>query len=145
MFCDYVAGASPVCPLGLRVWGQCPNHFYCYLPCSSNEYGTWVAAPGSFYNDLAYCDRFCGGAGAVAAAQANASSAAVAAAGGCEYLAMVGKSQVPRGQFDNVFWGMYTVFQILTGENWWVCGVGHDAVRVALRLSPPVLRGRCQP
>ncbi|GIL88323.1 hypothetical protein Vretifemale_16288 [Volvox reticuliferus] len=102
MFCDYVEGARAVCPPGQRVWGDCPNHFYCYLPCSDSQNGTWVDAPGSFYNGLAYCERFC----------------ASAEGGGCEYLAMVGKSQVPRANFDNVLWGIYTVFQVLTGEDW---------------------------
>ncbi|GLI71626.1 hypothetical protein VaNZ11_016896 [Volvox africanus] len=105
MFCDYVEGAKAVCPPGQRVWGECPNHFYCYLPCSKEQNGTWVDAPGSFYNGLAYCDSFCASAGD-------------AAGSGCEYLAMVGKSQVPRANFDNVLWGIYTVFQLLTGEDW---------------------------
>ncbi|KAG2489238.1 hypothetical protein HYH03_012259 [Edaphochlamys debaryana] len=118
MFCDYVAGAAAVCPLGLRIWGDCPNHFHCYLPCDAGTVGSWVDAPGSFYNDLAYCERFCGSPEAAAAADANATAAAVASAGGCEYLAMVGKSQVPRANFDNIFWGLYTVFQLLTQENW---------------------------
>ncbi|GIL93482.1 hypothetical protein Vretifemale_20877, partial [Volvox reticuliferus] len=83
-------------------WGDCPNHFYCYLPCSDSQNGTWVDAPGSFYNGLAYCEHFC----------------ASAEEGGCEYLAMVGKSQVPRANFDNLLWAMFTVFQLLTGENW---------------------------
>ncbi|GIL68548.1 hypothetical protein Vafri_21814 [Volvox africanus] len=107
MFCDYVEGAKAVCPLGQRVWGDCPNHFYCYLPCSENQNGTWIDAPGSFYNGVAYCQSFCASA-----------SAGDAAGGGCEYLAMVGKSQVPRANFDNVLWGVYTVFQLLTGEDW---------------------------
>ncbi|GIL50395.1 hypothetical protein Vafri_6622, partial [Volvox africanus] len=116
MFCDYVEGARAVCPLGQRVWGDCPNHFYCYLPCSENQNGTWIDAPGSFYNGLAYCDSFCASA-----------SAGDAAGGGCEYLAMVGKSQVPRANFDNVLWGMFTVFQLLTGENW--NNVMYDSMR----------------
>ncbi|GLC62201.1 Caveolin-2 [Pleodorina starrii] len=129
MFCDYVEGASAVCPPGQEVWGECPNYFYCYLPCAADQYGSWIDAPGSFYNDLAYCDRFCASADAAAAATTNASSAAVAvtAAAGCEYLAMVGKSQVPRAQFDNMLWGLYTVFQVLTGENW--NDVMYDAMR----------------
>eukprot|EP00198_Chlamydomonas_reinhardtii_P012138 XP_001701475.1 voltage-gated Ca2+ channel, alpha subunit [Chlamydomonas reinhardtii] len=118
MFCDYVEGAAPTCPLGWNVWGQCPDHFHCYLPCMSADYGSWVNATGSFYNDLAYCERFCANDQAAAAADANATSPDVAAAGGCEYLAMVGKSEVPRANFDNIFWSMYTVFQILTMENW---------------------------
>lgn len=32
--------------------------------------------------------------------------------------AQVGKSQVPRSNFDNMGWAMLTVFQLLTGENW---------------------------
>ncbi|GLC45300.1 Caveolin-2 [Pleodorina starrii] len=120
MFCDYVEGASAVCPPGQEVWGECPNYFHCYLPCGADQYGSWIDAPGSFYNDLAYCDRFCASADAAAATTTNASSVVVAAAAaaGCEYLAMVGKSQVPRAHFDNVFWGIYTVFQLLTGEDW---------------------------
>ncbi|GFR46010.1 hypothetical protein Agub_g7488 [Astrephomene gubernaculifera] len=126
MFCDYVSGASPVCPLGMRVWGDCPNHFHCYLPCSADQYGSWVDAPGSFFNDLAYCQRFCAtqqdadAAAATAAGNATAATAAGAAAtaGDCEYLAMVGKSQVPRANFDGILWALYTVFQLLTGENW---------------------------
>ena len=118
MFCDYVEGAAPTCPLGWNVWGQCPDHFHCYLPCTSADYGSWVNATGSFYNDLAYCERFCANDQAAAAADANATSPDVAAAGGCEYLANVGKSEVPRANFDNIFWALFSVFQVLTGENW---------------------------
>ncbi|GLC39690.1 Caveolin-2 [Pleodorina starrii] len=135
MFCDYVEGASAVCPPGQEVWGECPNYFYCYLPCGADQYGSWIDAPGSFYNDLAYCDRFCASADAAAAATTNASSAAVAAAtaAGCEYLAMVGKSEVPRAQFDNLFWAMFTVFQLLTGENW--NNVMYDGMRTTSQLA----------
>ncbi|KXZ52368.1 hypothetical protein GPECTOR_9g412 [Gonium pectorale] len=118
MFCDYVDGARPVCPLGLRVWGDCPEHFHCYLPCTAEEYGSWIPAPGSFYNGQAYCERFCATPAAAEAADANATVPAVAVGGGCEYLGMVGKSDVPRARFDTVFWGIYTVFQLLTTENW---------------------------
>jgi hypothetical protein len=151
MDCSYVEGAAPVCPLGQAVWGECPNHFYCYAPCAPAEEGTWVAADGSFYNNLAsggceadvsvrssvfmhahagrhslwaavapsestyreanapsnrpptalqpqaYCERFCANGQAAALADGNATAAAVAAAGGCEFLAMVGKSQVRCG------------------------------------------------
>ncbi|KAG2451635.1 hypothetical protein HYH02_003415 [Chlamydomonas schloesseri] len=118
MFCDYVEGAAPVCPLGWDVWGQCPNHFYCYLPCTDADYGTWINATGSNYNDLAYCERFCANDQAAAAADVNSTSPEVAAAGGCEYLAQVGKPDVPRANFDNIFWALFSVFQVLTGENW---------------------------
>ncbi|KAG2495837.1 hypothetical protein HYH03_006076 [Edaphochlamys debaryana] len=128
MFCSYVEGAAPVCPPGEAVWGQCPNHFDCYLPCAPADLDAWVEAPGSAYNDLAYCQIFCATPQAQAlAAAGNASDADVAAAGGCSYLAQVGKSQVPRANFDNLFWGLYTVFQLLTGENW--NDVMYDAMR----------------
>lgn len=118
MFCDYVEGARPVCPLGQRVWGDCPDHFYCYLPCAEDQAGGLVDAPGSRFNDVAVCERFCASDQAAQAAEAGQGPEAVAAAGGCEYLAMVGKSEVPRAHFDTVAWGLYTVFQLLTTENW---------------------------
>ncbi|PNH08113.1 Sodium channel protein type 4 subunit alpha [Tetrabaena socialis] len=112
MFCDYVEGASPICPLGMRVWGDCPNHFHCFLPCTADEYGSWIAAPGSRFGNQAFCERFCVTSAAAAAADVHA------AGSDCEYQAMVGKSDVPRAQFDNLFWGLYSLFQLLTTENW---------------------------
>jgi Gpi18-like mannosyltransferase len=35
-----------------------------------------------------------------------------------EYWAQVGKSHVPRSNFDNIGWALFTVFQVLTAENW---------------------------
>ncbi|KXZ52367.1 hypothetical protein GPECTOR_9g411 [Gonium pectorale] len=118
VFCDYVDGARPVCPLGLRVWGDCPEHFHCYLPCTAEEYGSWIPAPGSLYKGQAYCERFCATLEAAEAADATATAEAVVAGGGCEYLGMVGESDVPRANFDDLYHGLCTVFQLLTGENW---------------------------
>ncbi|KAG2498044.1 hypothetical protein HYH03_003805 [Edaphochlamys debaryana] len=132
MFCDYVDGAQAVCPLGQAVWGQCPDHFFCYLPCEAADLDSWVDAPGSSYNGLAYCQLFCASDDAAAlATSGNATAADVQAAGGCEYLAQVGKSQVPRANFDNLFWGLFTVFQLLTGENW------NDVMYDSMRTMSP--------
>lgn len=65
MFCDYVEGAQPVCPLGQALWGggahpgstsgSCPEHLLCYLPCSAQQANGWLAVPGSRFAGQAYC------------------------------------------------------------------------------------------
>lgn len=65
MFCDYVEGAQPVCPLGQALWGggahpgsasgSCPDHLLCYLPCSAQQANSWLAVPGSSFAGQAYC------------------------------------------------------------------------------------------
>ncbi|KXZ48369.1 hypothetical protein GPECTOR_28g776 [Gonium pectorale] len=133
-FCDYVAGAEAICPLGQRLWGggegACPDHFLCYLPCRPTDVGSWLVVPGSKFFDQAYCQAFCedgsmtsgvgtAAGGLAAAAGANATAAAAAAAAGrCEFLAVVGKSEVSVSTFDNFGWALLTVFQIVTSENW---------------------------
>ncbi|KAG2493814.1 hypothetical protein HYH03_008033 [Edaphochlamys debaryana] len=115
MFCDYVPGASPVCPLGQAVWGQCPDYFYCYLPCSSSEADTWLSVPGSQFFGHAYCQRFCAdGSVSPLTDNANATAAGIA----CETLAAVGKADVSTSTFDNFGWSLLTTFQLVTGENW---------------------------
>lgn len=117
-YCDYVDAAAPRCPLGKRVWGDCPNHFDCYVPCDLATVGKWIPAAGSKFNDLAYCQRFCSSASSAQGVNGTAV---------CETLAMVGKADVPRSTFDSIFWAMLTIFQLLTGENW--NNVMYDAMR----------------
>ncbi|CAG9459996.1 unnamed protein product [Pedinophyceae sp. YPF-701] len=96
-------GALPRCPLGMTTGGNfaenCPRHRFCYVECAAEQVGTFVDAPGSAYNGRAYCEAFTDGVST-------------------EYLAQTGDAEVARHNFDNIYWSVLTIFQILTGENW---------------------------
>jgi hypothetical protein len=85
-----------------------------------------LAAPGSPYNGLAFCERFPrdpagNGTSAAAPVASNSSSGGGASGGGpgaYEYWAQVGAAEVPRSNFDNIGWALLAVFQCLTIENW---------------------------
>jgi len=111
-WCD-VAGAQPLCPPGLQEGVDCADHPDCYVPCQPDQVGGWFTVPGSPYNDQAYCERF-----PRDSSSSSSSSSLVANASDLTYLAQVGSATVARSNFDNIGWGLLTVFQTLTLENW---------------------------
>lgn len=117
-FCDKVEGSRAVCPPGMDPLKDCPTHFDCYIACSAEHMSTWFTAPGSPYNDLAFCEKF-------SRVMENEDEAV--------YLAHVGKSSVSRHNFDTMLWSIITVFQILTGEDWNL--VMYDGMRSTSSLA----------
>ena len=73
------------------------------LPCQP------LLLAGSPYNDMAYCEQF---------PRVPSSSSNDSGVPAPEYWGQVGKSNVPRSNFDNIGWALFTVFQVLTAENW---------------------------
>jgi hypothetical protein len=96
---------NDACPAGSTSCHRCPAHRDCYRACNEAEWGTWVAAVGSPYNDLGFCERF----PYVPVAEAASFQ------GTFVYAAQTGKAVVARHNFDNIFWSVITIFQILTG------------------------------
>ena len=86
---------------------QCPAHRDCYQPCSAAQWGSWIPAAGSPYNDQAYCERF-------PRTDADA-QLPPAPHESWTYLAQTGKAVVARHNFDNIYSSTITIFQILTG------------------------------
>lgn len=86
------------------------------------QVGTWFNAPGSPYNNLAYCESF--PRGIVISSNSSNSSAAVIDE---QYWAQVGKPSASTSNFDNIGWALLTIFQILTTENW--NNVLYDGIR----------------
>jgi hypothetical protein len=107
--------SEPWCPPGMNInegcpddssaCHSCPAHRDCYVACSESEWGTWVSVEGSSYNDLAFCERF-----------PYLDTAAPGAPGDSDvYAAQTGKAIISRHNFDNIYWSVITIFQILTG------------------------------
>lgn len=110
VFCN-VPDSQPVCPQGMNKNDpcledsgcyNCPAYRDCYLACSESQWGTWISAPGSAYNDKAFCERFPRVSVAVDDTE-------------WQFLAQTGKSYVVRHNFDTVYSSIVTIFQILTG------------------------------
>mmetsp|Transcript_3541 Transcript_3541/g.12709 ORF Transcript_3541/g.12709 Transcript_3541/m.12709 type:complete len:1714 (-) Transcript_3541:989-6130(-) len=105
IFCDHygVEGADYLCPPGEV--DNCPNHYNCFVPCDDTMENAWVTFPiavDPFEADSGgYCQKYTDEEKGVT-----------------EYLVDLGKSYVPRHNFDTFFWSIITIFQILTGENW---------------------------
>jgi hypothetical protein len=83
------------------------------------QVGMWFIAPGSPYNNLAYCERFPRGI--------PISSNSSTAGSDVQYWAQVGKPSASNSNFDNIGWALLTIFQMLTTENW--NNVLYDGVR----------------
>lgn len=97
VFCDSyeVEGAEPTCPLGIAS-SACPKRRDCYAPCAAAQKDSWMTyASGAQGPCVMYTDG----------ATTN-------------YLARLGRSDQPRHNFDDIYWGFVTIFQVLTGENW---------------------------
>jgi hypothetical protein len=127
-FCD-APGAEAACPPGmskndpcLEDGGcyQCPSHRDCYLPCTEAQWGQWISAPGSAYNDKAFCERFPRGP--------------LSAEGAWEFMARTGKSHIIRHNFDTVYSSIVTIFQILTGV-FLMHQILHDCLHCAVSVS----------
>ncbi|MEW5312152.1 MAG: hypothetical protein WDW38_003800 [Sanguina aurantia] len=110
-FCDAVEGSYSVCPPGVQ---DCPLHRFCYLACEEAQVGTWFDADGSPYNGRAYCERF--------PRQLDGNSSET-----LTYLAQVGKPDVPRSNFDDIFNGLISTFTVLTVDTWG--DVMHDTMK----------------
>ncbi|KAK3250718.1 Caveolin-2 [Cymbomonas tetramitiformis] len=98
-FCE--GDAYTTCPEGEQ--DRCPSHRDCYVECEVAQVGEWI-------EDTGLCVAY-----------------PVEQTEKTDYLVRVGPSDVPRHNFDNIFWSFITIFQILTGENW--NEVMYDAIR----------------
>jgi hypothetical protein len=110
-FCE-VAGSEALCPPGMNINDpcdepggcySCPAHRDCYIPCLAQQWGKWIRAPGSPYNDMAFCERF-----------PRTSDSSVTPMK-WSYMAQTGKSSVARHNFDTMYSSVISIFQILTG------------------------------
>jgi len=116
-FCgDRVDGAVPYCPDGF----DCPTKWDCYAPCNPADVGLWVTAPGSPYQDVAYCE-------------ALSSTDEVTGVTTSGFWAQVGPHATPRSNFDSFGWSVLAIFQIVTGEDWNT--IMTDGMRVSLVFS----------
>eukprot|EP00899_Mesostigma_viride_P019380 jgi/Mesvir1/27443/Mv07229-RA.2 len=100
-FCD--VGGKPMCPPG----ETCLGHLDCYEPCTPDQVGQYDpggtgAFPGGF------CERY-----PMSWVEGDPEPP-----GGVKYLTFVTHSYVPRANFDDIYWSIITIFQVLTGENW---------------------------
>ena len=121
-FCDYTGvDAEALCPPGVDP-SLCPGHRDCYVRCDSSDIGQWLDVEGSKYNELAQCLQYPPGDEATCWQE-----------DGVECWAKVGWSDVARHNFDNIYWSVITIFQILTGENW--NEVMYDGMRSTGSLS----------
>ena len=121
-FCDYTGvDAEALCPPGVDP-NLCPGHRDCYVRCDSSDIGQWLDVEGSKYNELAQCLQYPPG-----------DEATFWQEDGVECWAKVGWSDVARHNFDNIYWSVITIFQILTGENW--NEVMYDGMRSTGSLS----------
>mmetsp|Transcript_58370 Transcript_58370/g.186060 ORF Transcript_58370/g.186060 Transcript_58370/m.186060 type:complete len:1610 (+) Transcript_58370:485-5314(+) len=111
-FCEAVVDSSPICPPGMK--DLCPKHWDCYRECSESDVGQWSFVEGSVYNNLALCESFPQESGGKSASEIMADLGMDAPV----FYQMVGAVEVSRHNFDNIFWSIITIFQILTGENW---------------------------
>jgi len=126
-FCDgYPPGVAPICPEG----ESCPKHRDCYAPCTEADLSInsgWMEWPES------------GAAGLCVKYPIDYSNKTILEFGDevnvdqIEYLARLGKVYVPRHNFDDIFWSVVTIFQILTGENW--NSVMYDGIRGTSELA----------
>ena len=106
-FCDYTGvDAEALCPPGVDP-SLCPGHRDCYVRCDASDIGKWLDVEGSKYNELAQCLQY-----------PPSDVATCWLEDGVECWAKVGWSHVARHNFDNIYWSVITIFQILTGENW---------------------------
>ena len=107
-FCDYTdVPAEALCPPGVDP-KLCPGHRDCYVRCDQADVGSWLDVEGSKYNEMAQCLQY----------PAGSEELTCWADSGVECWAKVGWSHVARHNFDNIYWSVITIFQILTGENW---------------------------
>ena len=110
--CSFVEDAKSICPPGKA---GCPDHYDCYVPCTDtdlfNTTGRFMTVEGSRYNSMAKCELYCSD-GTSSCQQTECAFA------GAECWAEVGRSEVARYNFDNIFSSIISIFQVLTGENW---------------------------
>mmetsp|Transcript_3119 Transcript_3119/g.7221 ORF Transcript_3119/g.7221 Transcript_3119/m.7221 type:complete len:1718 (+) Transcript_3119:685-5838(+) len=99
--------AAKTCPAGMS--DTCPRHPDCYAPCPKALVGEWVT-----FNDAGgvggICKRYSGEKWNPATRLNDFVEE--------EHMAWLGRSDYARHNFDNIYWSIITIFQILTGENW---------------------------
>jgi len=122
IFCDDygVDGAEAICPPGDT--SDCPDHYNCFVPCVEDQVGSWVTYP-------APVEPFDASAGGYCSTYTETEDGVTTV----EHYVELGKSYVPRHNFDTFFWSIITIFQILTGENW--NEVMYDGMRSGTSLA----------
>lgn len=110
------------CPIGDPNCYSCPAHRDCYVPCSEQDWGSWIPAPGSPYNGHAFCERFPRADASLSSPlgwefEGEGDEGSLPQAYEWTFLAQAGKSSVSRHNFDNIFTSVVTIFQILTGAH----------------------------
>jgi len=108
IFCDIygLENADYMCPYGMK--DDCPSHYDCYVPCYKPlQEGLWVDYLSNELGDFQEASI-----GGMCRTYTDEET------GDEQTLVRLGKSYYPRHNFDNIFWSIITIFQILTGENW---------------------------
>jgi len=106
IFCEFtgIDDATSTCPYG----EDCPSHPDCYVPCdAATQGGLWV---DYLSNELGSFGE--PSAGGMCRTYTDDET------GDVQSLVKLGYSYYPRHNFDDIYWSVITIFQILTGENW---------------------------
>ena len=122
MFCDVtgVPTAKSRCRPGLDL--PCPEHYHCFAPCLASQNGSWVTYADPLYLATPPDAAVAGGFPDFDGSRYNLGGGLCVEYpgdhGGSQWLVDLGKAYRPHGHWDNVLNGFFTVFRILTFDNW---------------------------
>ena len=109
---DVCSVGRQVCPNGYTLT-ECPDHFNCYVDCSSDDFGTWIDVPGSPYNNQAYCEAF----GSNITSTLVNGTVTYSFGSDTQFIAQVGLPATTVPNYDTLYNAILAMFVILTQDS----------------------------